>query len=60
MSDNKLKKYAKMIPFVIAIASAIAAVTPGDTDDKIVKLVKQMANVAALNVMNATPESHKE
>lgn len=63
MSDSKkksgVKKYAKWIPFLIAIASAIAAFTPNNSDDRILKTLNSIVNATALNVMNAAPESHE-
>jgi hypothetical protein len=40
----------KLVPYVIAIASAIAAVTPNHTDDELVLTIKQIANILALNI----------
>ena len=40
----------KLVPYVIAIASAISAVTPNHTDDELLLTIKQIADILALNV----------
>lgn len=57
---SKVMKYGKWVPITIAIASALAALTPNDTDDKALKMINGILNATALNVMNAAPEQHKE
>jgi hypothetical protein len=39
----------KLIPYVIAIASAITAITPNQTDDEVLTAIKQIANVLSLS-----------
>jgi hypothetical protein len=41
---------------VVSLASAIAALTPSDTDNKVVKVFKGIVDKLALNVGNATPK----
>lgn len=55
MSDkkSKFKSWMMLIPYIIAAASAVAAVTPNDTDDIIIDSIKKIANIVALNVMHA-------
>ena len=40
----------KMVPYVIAIASAISAITPNHKDDELLAAFKQIVNLLALNV----------
>jgi hypothetical protein len=46
----------KLIPYLITIASAIAAITPSHSDDEIVQAVKSIADIIALNVGHSAHE----
>lgn len=48
----------KVIPYIIAIASAIAALTPNESDDKLVSSISQVVNMLGLNVGHAKNETH--
>ncbi len=50
------KKLAKIAPYVIAIASLVAAVTPNQSDDAFVQRLIEVSHVMALNVGNARPQ----
>lgn len=43
------------ITAIVTAASAIAAVTPSETDNVIVGKIKKVVDVLAINVKNATP-----
>jgi len=45
----------KLVPYVIAIASAISAVTPSQTDDELVMAIKQISSILALNIGHNAP-----
>jgi|GEM_PF-1882124 len=49
-----------VITSVIAGASAIAAITPNTTDDKIIAAVKKVADFLALNIGNAKTASKQD
>lgn len=62
MIDKDLPKkisaaFIKLVPYVIAIASAIAAVTPNHTDDELLASLKQIVNILALNVGHSSQPS---
>lgn len=47
---KKISTFAlKLVPYVIAIASAVTAITPNQTDDQLLAAIKQIADVLALN-----------
>jgi hypothetical protein len=50
----KIVAYAPIVTAVIAVASAIAAITPSKSDDRIVQLVLDIVNKLGLNVGKAT------
>jgi len=50
----KIMEYAPIVSAVIAVASAIAAITPSKSDDRIVQLVLDIVNKLGLNVGKAT------
>lgn len=47
--------FIKIIPIAISIASIITAVTPTNVDNEVLQLIRDIANVIALNVGNAAP-----
>jgi hypothetical protein len=42
--------FLTLVPYVIAIASAITAITPNQSDDQVLATIKQIADVLALNI----------
>ncbi|AGH31837.1 hypothetical protein SLPG_00043 [Salicola phage CGphi29] len=44
---------ADIVAYTIALAAAIAAVTPTDSDNKIINKVRKIANALGLNVGSA-------
>ena len=50
----KVVEYLPIVSAVIAVASAIAAITPSKSDDRIVQLVLDIVNKLGLNVGKAT------
>lgn len=49
---NELKDVAEWVPVIIAVASAISAVTPTPIDNIVVRILR----ILALNVLYAKPE----
>ena len=47
--------WLEVIPFVIAAASAVAAITPTKKDDKAIAWARRWVNILALNIANARP-----
>lgn len=43
------------ITAIVTAASAIAAVTPSETDNKVVGKIKKVVDVLAINIKNAKP-----
>lgn len=54
------KLLLKIIPFVIAIGSAVAALTPNKSDDAVISIINEIADIAGLNVGHASPEAHQD
>jgi len=50
----QVMKYMPIVTTVIAVASAIAAVTPTKSDDRIVQLILDIVNKLGLNIGKAT------
>lgn len=46
-------------PMVIALASAVAMLTPTDVDNKAISWARKFVDVLALNVANAKPATKK-
>ena len=46
----------EIVAAAVALASLVAALTPSETDNKILAKIRKVVDVIALNVANAKPE----
>lgn len=53
MEEADVVQYLQIASYVVAVAASIAALTPADWDNRLVKTVRQIVDILALNVGNA-------
>lgn len=52
-SNNKCSFLKHVVPYIVAIASAIAAVTPSNSPDPIIRTIKIITTILSLNGQHA-------